>query len=67
MELPMGLSREKIVEFAQVNALKALRRFCVIVFVNDPTLSPPARMRFLMLLQSKLGSYACNSAATPVT
>ena len=54
----MGLSREKTVEFVQVNALKALRRFCVMVFVNDATLSPPARIRFLMLFQSKLGSAA---------
>ena len=34
IELPMGLNREKTVESAQVNALKALRRFCVLCWLE---------------------------------
>ena len=39
----------------------------IVVSVKDATLSPLARIRFLIPLQSKPGSFASNSAATPVT
>ena len=65
--LPMGLRREVTVEFEQVMAPLAFSRFCVMVFVKDVTLSPPAKMRFLMLLQSQLEFWAFSRAATPVT
>jgi len=66
-ESEMGASREKTGEFEQVRAPKALRRFCEIVFAIEATLSPPARMRFLIARQSLLGSAALSSAAVPVT
>src|SRR5512134_428273 len=62
-----GVNREKTVEFEHVNAPRALRRFCEIVFDIEATLSPPARMRFLIARQSRVGSAAFNNAATPDT
>ncbi len=44
--LPIGLRRERTVEFEQVRAPWALSRFCVIVLVNEVMLSPPAKRIF---------------------
>jgi hypothetical protein len=63
----MGLSRENRSEFEQVRAPKAFNRFCVIVLAMEATLSPPARIRFLIVLQSELGSAALSNATRPVT
>ena len=67
IEVPMGLSRERIVEPEQVSDPYALSRFCVTVSANEDWLSPPARIRFLIARQSRVPSCALSSAATPVT
>ena len=67
MGVPTGVRRERTVELEQASAPRALRRFCVMVLTIEGIVSPPARMRFLMALQSRAGSWAFSSAATPVT
>jgi hypothetical protein len=37
------------------------------VLVSELVLSPPERIRFLRVLQSRSGSWALSSATTPVT
>ena len=62
-----GMRRESTVELEHVSAPRALSRFRVMVFVNEGMVSPPLKIRFLMALQSRPGSWALSSAATPVT
>ena len=65
--LAIGLIRESTVESEQLSAPLALSRFCEMVLVSELVLSPPERIRFLRVLQSRPGSWALSSAATPVT
>ena len=67
MALPTGVRRESTVESEQVKAPRALSLFWVMVFTSEGRVSPPARIRFLMARQSRVGSWAARSAATPVT
>ena len=64
---PTGRRRERTVELAQASAPRALSRRCVMVLVSEKFGSPPARIRFLIARQSRDGSCAFSSAATPVT
>ena len=45
----------------------ALIRLPVIVFAIELTVSPPAKIKFLIVRQSRLGSCALSSAARPLT
>ncbi|OGK86721.1 MAG: hypothetical protein A2X52_08825 [Candidatus Rokubacteria bacterium GWC2_70_16] len=68
MVVATGSRRERTVELEQVRAPRALSRFWVMVVVASAAMaSPPARIRFLMARQSRSGSWALSSAATPVT
>src|SRR5262245_17700612 len=62
-----GLRREKTAEFEQVIEPSAFSRLPVIVAPRFGLTSPPARIRFLIARQSRDGSCALSSAATPVT
>ena len=51
--LAMGLSRVRTVESEHVSAPAALSRLCVTVFSIELMLSPPARIKFLIAIQSR--------------
>src|SRR5689334_19756597 len=53
--------------FEHVMPPLALIRFPVIVFAMELTVSPPAKIRFLIVRQSRSGSWAFRSAARPLT
>ena len=63
----VGSRRDVTIEFEHVSAPCAFRRLPVIVFASAGIVSPPARIRFLMARQSREGSCALSSAATPLT
>src|SRR5689334_3868927 len=67
MELAIGSSRAWMILFEQVMAPLTLMRLPVTVFAIELTVSPPARMRFLIVRQSRLGSCALSRAAAPLT
>ena len=64
-----GRSRDVTVLFAHASEPRAFNRFRVMRSSSSGNRSPsvPARIRFLMALQSRVGSCALSSAATPVT
>ncbi len=64
----MGCKTASTVELAQVKEPCALRRFPMVVIPPIARMSsPPAKIRFRMALQSRVGSWAFRRAATPVT
>src|SRR5579859_1262332 len=62
-----GNSLDVTCEFVQLTAPNAFNRFEVIVSPATARASPLARIRFLMVRQSLVGSCAFKRAATPVT
>src|ERR1041384_5668631 len=62
-----GCRRDVTTEFEQVNALYAFSRLLVTVLASDGIVSPEARIRFLIALQSRDGSAAFSRAAPPLT
>src|SRR5881394_2988852 len=65
--LAIGFSRGNTVAVEQLSDPNAFSRLPVIVSDMLLTVSPPARIRFRIARQSRVGSWALSNAATPAT